>query len=136
MARNGDIFYVCFFEQIVAKVRIYLCMFFWAKLNSILAWKWIYFMEIYRAWSVFFLANDMQKRNGSPQKWSYWNKICEMYWNLWKNNFAIFIFRDIVDLYLKSENWPICLHKWPNYWVSLQFYLRLDQSAFQKILRE
>ena len=33
------------------------------------------------------------------------------------------------------ENLPKYPHKWPNYWVLLQFCLRLEQNAFKKIIR-
>ena len=58
--------------------------------------------------------------------------ISATYWSLWKKQFSDF-FIEIWSIKMIRKLWKMATV--PNYWVLLQFSLRLDQNEFQEILR-
>ena len=95
-------------------------------------------------WSIFYSKYIETSKHFHQNNWPIMGKIncqkiCAIFWNIWKQNFlyfrCFFCCWDMVDFVLKILEKLPKFQKWPNYWILLQLNSWLDQNAFQKVLR-
>ena len=117
------------------------CLIYWKSIILITVQIWLE-LPRFRKWRFSKLTGVLQTHPLPPQKWPNWifdPKRRAMFWNLSRNNFqvfAIFILWEMVDFVHKvlrklTKMSPKIVIQWCS-----NFSSRLDQNAFQKILRE